>query len=102
MNALETLSRGVFLKTLSNLVVMGFGLAMPVLLNRHFGKEAYGLLVLTYSVTSFLIVLADLGGKPSISRFVPRALAAGDSRRAAEIALTGSFFQVAGMAIFAL
>ncbi len=102
MGALETLSRGVLLKTLSNLVVMGFGLAMPVLLTRHFGKEAYGLLVLTYSVTSLLVVLADLGAKPSINRFVPRSVAAGDRGKAAEIVLTGSFFQAAGIAIFAL
>lgn len=101
MQDLQRISKGVFFKTISSILVVLFGLAISVFLNRHYGKETYGLLVLVYTVTSFCCFFSDLGAKQTINRFLPKYLKSKAKKEAYNLLGSGILFQCLGILIFA-
>ncbi len=101
-DTVKTLSKGIVLKSLSNQLVMLAGLAISVLLNRHYGKENYGLVVLTYTIVGFITSLSSFGVKPAINRFLPQYMKLNNFKSCASIILVSFFYQIIGLIIFSL
>lgn len=101
-DTVKTLSKGMVLKSISNQIVMFAGLAISVLLNRHYGKENYGLLVLTYTIVGFIASLSSFGVKPAINRFLPQYMKRNNFKSCASIILVSFFYQMIGLIIFSL
>jgi O-antigen/teichoic acid export membrane protein len=102
MKDLHRVTKGVFLKTISNLMVVLLGLVTSVLLNRYFGKQNYGLLILVYTVINFCWSFSNLGATRTINRLVPKMIS---ERKAAELnslLKTALGFQIFGILTFAL
>ncbi len=99
-DTVKILSRGIFLKSISNQLVMLAGLVISVLLNRCYGKENYGLVVLTYTIIGFVASLTSLGVKPALNRFLPQYMKQRDPESSASMILLSFFYQFLGLIIF--
>ncbi len=95
--ALKTATGGLILKGASTFFGLITGLIISIILNRFYGKDLYGYLVLVFSVTTFFVGLVDLGTRQTISRFVPRHLESGEDRNLK--ALVTSSFIIFGAAL---
>ncbi|MBM3254561.1 MAG: hypothetical protein FJZ16_09930 [Candidatus Omnitrophica bacterium] len=101
-DTVKILSKGIFLKSVSNQLVMLAGLIISILLNRCYGKENYGLIVLTYTIIGFVSSLTSLGVKPALNRFLPQYMQQGDLKSTASMILISLFYQIAGLVIFGI
>jgi O-antigen/teichoic acid export membrane protein len=101
MDRLQTVTRGIFLRTVSTVVVALLGLLTSVVLNRYYGKTDYALLVLVYSVTGLCVIFSDLGTKRTINRYVPIYSASGNGKALSGLIGTSIIFQIVGMGVFA-
>lgn len=99
-DAVKILSKGIFLKSISNQLVMLAGLIISVMLNRHYGKDDYGLVVLTYTVVGLISSFTSLGVKPAINRFLPQYMQRNDQESTASMILISLFYQFLGLIIF--
>ncbi len=97
MDDVRKITKGVILRFVSTNIVVVLGLVMSVILNRHFGKNEYGLLILVYSVTSFFTVLSHLGTRPSINKFVPSYIKAQEIEKVAQFISVSFIIQVFGI-----
>lgn len=102
VTGIAILTKGIFLKLASSILVAVAGMATSIIVNRHYGADGYGFLVLIYTVTSFCISLSDLGSRYAMNRYLPGAL-----KTNSKVDLAGFFsgsvlLQLAGMALFAL
>lgn len=70
INAVRIL-KGISFKTISNAVMLFFGFIMSIILNRHYGAETYGLLILVFSVTSIANIVYEVGLKSTLNRYIP-------------------------------
>ncbi|MCK4462823.1 MAG: oligosaccharide flippase family protein, partial [Candidatus Omnitrophica bacterium] len=95
---LRILTKGVFFKGFSTFFVVLSSLFISVILNRTYGKELYGYLILVFSITSFFVALVDIGTRQTINRFIPRYLEKKESRNVKSL-LTSSFV-ILGIALF--
>lgn len=102
MTVLKRISRDIFWKSSSNFLFILFSLLISVFLNRHYGKELYGLLVLVYTVTSFCFLFSDLGAKQTINRFIPQYLKLENEEGTKHLIKSAFLFQVAGAVLFAI
>jgi O-antigen/teichoic acid export membrane protein len=98
---LHQLGEGVTLKTAGTVFQVAVGLGISILLNRVYGKEQYGLLVLVYAVTALAFATCDFGAKVTLLRYVPRLLAEGDEPGAARLFAAALLVQLAGIVLFA-
>lgn len=101
MSNVKRLTKGFIFKTISTVLVSVFGLAISVMLNRHFGPEKYGLLILVYTVTAFCFCLSDLGSVYTLNRFVPKNIESGEIENAGSVIRVGIFLQFVGATFFA-
>lgn len=68
----ENITQGIVFKGFAMVFFTISGFILSIILNRVFGKDQYGYLVLMFSVTSFCVGFMDLGLRQSLSRFVPK------------------------------
>jgi O-antigen/teichoic acid export membrane protein len=97
---LHRLGEAVTLKTVTTVVQVLVGLFISILLNRVYGKDTYGLLVLVYSVTGLASATCDFGAKPTLIRHVPQFLGRKESVRAAQLFAAVVVVQSCGAALF--
>jgi O-antigen/teichoic acid export membrane protein len=100
MTAAHRLTRSIVLKVVSNVIVIALGLLTSVVLNKHLGKDSYGILIMIYTVTGFFIGFSDLGTRWVFNRFIPRYVKAGDTEECRRIVISGFIFQLAGIILF--
>lgn len=72
MGTIRRFSKNIFLNTTANFFSIILSLVISVLLNRHYGKEDYGVLVIVFTVTGLFPCLCDLGSKSALNRFIPK------------------------------
>ena len=97
---LDRLGTGVTLKTITTVAQVAVGLGISILLNRVYGKDTYGLLVLVYSVTGIAFATCDLGAKLTLVRHVPALMAQHEYERAARLFAAALLMQLAGIGLF--
>lgn len=78
--ALKTATEGLIFKGASTFFGLVSGLIVSIILNRFYGKDLYGYLVIVFSITTFFVGFADFGTRQTIIRFIPRHLEAGEDR----------------------
>jgi O-antigen/teichoic acid export membrane protein len=100
VSRVSQLGEGVILKTSANAFRVFAGLTVSVLLNRVYGQEQYGTLILVYSVVALGSVLSDFGTKTTLIRFVPLWLNDGDEQRAVDLFGASVLIQLAGIITF--
>lgn len=92
---------GSFYKFISSVFGMLAGIATSVVINRSYGIERYGVLVMVFTVTGFLSGFANLGAKSTLNRILPQMIKKGnDGAGMAKAVLTGFIFVFAGILIF--
>lgn len=105
MSDVQRLTKDMFFKSISNVAVIFLGLATSVLLNRYFGKNNYGLLVLVFTVTGFVSTFSGLGSLPTLNRYIPAFMKSEKSDKYSEtshLIITGFVFQMLGLIIFSI
>ncbi|GEM_PF-4374498 len=100
MSGIRTVSRGIVFKSLSTALGGVLTLTLSVLLTRKFGREAYGWLVMAYTVVNLAPVLTEAGVKGGLRRFLPVALRDADQVRAGALLRAATAVQLAGVAVF--
>ncbi len=100
VSRVSQLGEGVILKTSANAFRVFAGLTVSVLLNRVYGQEQYGTLILVYSLAALGSVLSDFGTKTTLIRFVPLWLNDGDEQRAVDLFGASVLIQLAGIITF--
>ncbi|MDV2502400.1 MAG: oligosaccharide flippase family protein [bacterium] len=91
---------GLTWKTISNCGVLGLGLITSVVLNRWYGPDQYGLLVMVFTVTSLATTCAGFGSQPTINRYIPRYRQEGRHEDAASLLVVGAVLQTIGILLF--
>lgn len=105
MSDVQRLTKDIFFKSISNVAVIFLGLATSVLLNRYFGKNSYGLLVLVFTVTGFVSSFSGLGSLPTLNRYIPAFTKSEKYDKHSEVfhlIITGFIFQMLGLIIFGI
>lgn len=102
MNTLRKLSRGFAFKIIANVVTAGIGITISVILNRYYGKESYGLLVLVYTVTGLAFSLSGLGVTNTINRFVPKYAEKCNWKNSFSLVLSGFILKLICISIFGI
>ncbi|MBI3075979.1 MAG: oligosaccharide flippase family protein [Deltaproteobacteria bacterium] len=97
LDELRRIAEGVTFKGASNVSALAASFVTSIFLTRHFGRESYGLLILTYSVTSFLLNFSDFGVKRTLQRYIPRYLSMGEQEKAGAMMQSALLLQVAGI-----
>lgn len=100
MKNLPGITKSIFLKTFANILFLLLTLVISVFLNRYYGKDLYGLLVLVYAVTSFCFFFADLGAKQTINRFIPQYLKKQNEPKIGSLINSAVLYQIMGVALF--
>ena len=101
MSELKKISGGVLFKTIANFVFMGLGFVISVILNRHYGKETYGLLTLVYTVTGLFSGISDIGSGSAVIKYLPKYLKQKDNKNAIGIIEAGLLLQLLGIFLVA-
>lgn len=92
-------------KLASSILIVIFGVTTSVLINRHYGIEEYGLLVMIFTITGFLSGFTNLGASFTINRLIPKmekSKSAKSKENVGYIVLTAGIFLCLGTVVFAL
>lgn len=93
-------------KSSSSMILLFLGFVMSVILNRRYGAEVYGLLVLVYTVTGVLNTVYELGVKATLNRYLPIYINQGQKKKAEQsvwyglIIVTSSIFVLSVVTLF--
>lgn len=99
---LNRLGQAAFLKTGGSVATALVSFVGSVILNRTYGKETYGLLVIVYTVIALGFAVSDLGAKATLTRFLPLWVKEGRQAEVGRLVAASVFIQLAGIAAFGL
>ena len=75
------------------------GFLISVIVNKYYGKESYGSLVLVFIVTSLFFSFCSLGSISTLNRFLPQYVKSGSDRLISGMLVSAIIIQGAGIVI---
>lgn len=89
-------------KTSSSIIMLFLGFVTSIILNRRYGAETYGLLILVYTVTGILNTVYELGVKATLNRYLPMYLSQGKKSKAEQSVHYGLFIVVSSIFVLSV